>query len=221
MKKLLFTLFLFFPFFLFAQDNPFTDVFPMIDGKVNYTEVIQEQDVPAGELYKRAKIWMVDAFKSSKDVIQNDDKDNGIIIGKGFFSGLGHNVSVLNPKYWFTIRIDCRDGRYKYSITDFKYEFDIRAFGSPTSQHFNEDFSEWGNKSFTDYYQNLIDKKFPPNKERDEKQQKKYEELKEKFAKEQAQRYTPMKEHYLKIDAQVRSTIESLKKGMNKVEDNW
>lgn len=220
MKKLLFTiLFTTSVLFAYSQDNPFADVFPMEDGKINYTEVVQEQEVSSTELYKRAKIWMVDAFKSSKDVIQNDDKDNAIIIGKGFFSGLGHNVGVSNPKYWFTIRIDCRDGRYKYSITDFIYDFDVTVLGR--SSHFNEDFSEWGNKSFTDYYQNLIDKKFPPNKQRDSKQQEKYEKLKEKFAKEQTQRYTPMKEHYLKIDAQVKSTIESLKKGMKKTDDNW
>lgn len=219
MKKLLFILLAVMPIILLAQDNPFTDVFPMINNEVTYTEVVQVDGTSNQELYKRSKIWIVDAFKSSKDVIQNDDKDNFILIGKGFFSGFGHNKAVANANYWFTIRIDSKDNRYKYTITDFIYDFDVLAVGSKA--HFKENFSQWGNKSFAEYYQNLLDKKFPPNKERNSKDDEKYENLKEKFAKEQEERYIPMKEHYLLIDVQVKSIIDSLKKGMEQSDDNW
>ncbi|MDR2003986.1 MAG: DUF4468 domain-containing protein [Prevotella sp.] len=219
MKKVLFFIVGIIPVILLAQENPFTDVFPITDGKVNYTEVIQVENKNASELYKNAKIWLVDAFKSSKDVIQNDDRDNFIVIGKGFFDGYGHNKSITNAKYWFTIRIDCRDNRYKYTITDFIYEFDVTVLGITT--HYKEDFTKWGNVPFDTKFKELLDKKFPPNKERNAKQQQKYEQYKNELDNELAEKYIERIERYSLLDSQIKSIIDFLKKGIDKSDDNW
>lgn len=219
MKKLLFILLAVMPTFLYSQDNPFTDVFPLVKDEVNYTEVVQVEGVLAPELYKRAKIWLVDAFKSSKDVIQNDDKDNFIVIGKGFFTGFGHNKAVQNAKYWFTIRIDCKDNRYRYVVSDFVYDFDVLVMG--VKSHYNENFSKWGNVAFSEKYDKLLNDKFPPGKSRDSKQEEKYNKLKEQLSKELAEKYQDRKAHYSLIDAQIKSIIDSLKKGMIQSDDNW
>jgi len=103
-----------------TQDNAL-DFFPHKDGKINYSEVVNVDSVKKEELYNRAKHWLVETFKSAKDVIQIDDKENGEIVGKGYFKSWwdmgwigGKNVSV-----WETLKIQVKDYRYKYEITDF------------------------------------------------------------------------------------------------------
>lgn len=204
----------------FSQDNPFGKVFPLKEGRVEYSEVITINNVEAPELYKRAKIWTVNAFKSSKDVIQNDDKDNNIIIAKGFFSGIGHNHLIKNARYWFTIRIDCRDGRYRYSISDFIYEFDVVVQGN--TYHNKEDFSKWGmSTALKDKYQEALNKKFKPGKEINSNQKKEYDELKNKYTAELQNQYDALEIYYKEIDKEINSFIESLKTSMNNKEEDW
>ena len=83
-----------------TQDNVL-DFFPNKDGKINYSEVVNVDSVKKEELYNRAKHWLVETFNSAKDVIQIDDKENGEIVGKGYFKSWwvlgwygGKNVSV-------------------------------------------------------------------------------------------------------------------------------
>ena len=66
-----------------AQDK-LLDILPLQGGKVDYTEVVHVDSVSKNELYARAKLWLVDTYKSSINVIQLEDKENGEIIGKGF-----------------------------------------------------------------------------------------------------------------------------------------
>lgn len=204
----------------YSQNNPFEKIFPLKKGVIEYSEVITVDGVEASELYKRAKIWLVDAFKSSKDVIQNDDKDNNIVIGKGFFSGIGHNQLVKNPRYWFTIRIDSKDGRYRYSISDIIYEFDVVVQGTTFPN--KEDFSQWGASSaLKDKYQEALNKKFKPGKELNEKQQKEYEELKSKYSNELQAQYDALSIYYQEINNYINSLIVSLKESMIQEDEDW
>ena len=59
------------------------DILPLVNGEVVYTEVIKVDSLNAKELYNRAKKWIVLNYKSANDVIQLDDKEDGILIGKG------------------------------------------------------------------------------------------------------------------------------------------
>jgi len=114
--------FLFIPYSLISQDIKLpTDS----TGKVVFTEVVLlDSNISANELYKRAKSWFVQTYNSSKEVIQDEDKETHTITGRavvvvhmksgGFTSEWGH------VKY--TISITCKDGRYKYSISDFYHE---------------------------------------------------------------------------------------------------
>ena len=92
---------------------------------ISYTEVVKLTDSTSkNELFSRAKTCFAYVFKSSKNVIQNEDKDAGIIIGKATIKaharalGSDYDGGFVN----FTITIVCKDGRYKYTITDFVHE---------------------------------------------------------------------------------------------------
>lgn len=91
-------------------------------GKITYSEVVAMKDsVSKNELFGRAKTCFVNLFKNSNKVIQNEDKENGIIIGKGNqrfyvkFMGMNSDAGLME----FTLTIATKDGKYKYVITDF------------------------------------------------------------------------------------------------------
>ena len=140
MKRTILLFAILIPFFTYGQ-NVVLDNFPTKDGKIYYTEVVTvDSTLSASDLYINAKRWMVSEFKSSKDVIQTDNKDLNIIIGKGFFEK-GHTSAIQNPKNWFVIKLEFKDGKYRYSIYDIKYEFDM-SFMSQHS-HFEKRLDEW------------------------------------------------------------------------------
>ena len=92
------------------------------NGRINFSGVVQVDSVTAKELHLRSKQFFVDIFKSANDVIQMDDKEAGIIVGKGFndiyIKILANPVAV---QMWYSIKIQCRDGRYKYEIYDISF----------------------------------------------------------------------------------------------------
>lgn len=99
---------------------------------LTYTEVVKVDSVYKNELYKRAKLWFVETYNSSKDVLQLDSKEDGILIGKALME---YNPKVFsrsgltkgNIKY--TIKVFVKEGRYKYKITDFVHDPDGNQYG--------------------------------------------------------------------------------------------
>ena len=57
-------------------------------------------------------------YKSAKDVIQLDDKENGEIIGKGNFRIRYYS---RDPIINHSVSISVKEGRFKYTITDLTY----------------------------------------------------------------------------------------------------
>lgn len=129
---------------MYAQDK-LLGILPLKDGKVTYTNVIQVDSFSKDELYKRAKRWFIDTYKSGKDVIQLDDKENGEIVGKGFFEETwmvtfyaGQNVNV-----WQTIKIHMKDGRYKYEISDFRMKYFVSASQYTSASNVDIPLEDW------------------------------------------------------------------------------
>ncbi|HZX59300.1 MAG TPA: DUF4468 domain-containing protein [Mucilaginibacter sp.] len=96
----------------YAQNDTVGLHIPIKDSKIVYEGVIQIPERTKQDLLNNAKQWFVDYFKDSKNVIQNEDKDQGRIVGKG--------IIVIQPKAYdkITIQIDCKDGKYRYRIYD-------------------------------------------------------------------------------------------------------
>jgi hypothetical protein len=107
------------------------------DTIVAYSGVIRIENVSKDELYQRARAWMADAFKNSKEVLQVQDKETGELIGNGIVeSYIPYNniAGKGDVGAWssFKISIWVKDGRYKYEITD----INNTSLSSPTLEGF-------------------------------------------------------------------------------------
>ena len=91
-------------------------------GLIAFTEVVEVKNISKNALYLRAREWFIDTYKSSKDVLQMDDKESGVLIGNAintiYISSLGAKVKM---ELYYSIKISVKEGRYKYIITDMKY----------------------------------------------------------------------------------------------------
>ncbi|MDN4164875.1 DUF4468 domain-containing protein [Cytophagales bacterium LB-30] len=121
------------------------DILPLEDGRVTYSGVVQVNDVSRSQLYNNAKRWFIDTYTSGKDVIQLDDKESGEIIGKGYFEEVwmvtaysGQNVNV-----WQTIKVQMKDGRYRYEITDFRMKYIVPASNYTRATEIDLPIEEW------------------------------------------------------------------------------
>ncbi len=109
--------------------NAQTKTFP-IDSttkKITYSEVIQVNGASKEDLYKRAKNLGV-----SGNGVQKDDPAEGLYVYKGSF-----NVSYPAPqpglqhsgKVEYLVTVACKDGRYKYIVTNFVHSGDKASGG--------------------------------------------------------------------------------------------
>lgn len=120
MKLLLFVLLL--PLFSFSQ----TDSIPRnAEGRYEYTGVVNVDSASADKLYSNAKLFIVEAFKSGKDVTQLNDDDAKTVAGSGNDKIVtkGMAGSAIDKRIKFRIFIQCKEGRYKYTINNFEISF--------------------------------------------------------------------------------------------------
>jgi hypothetical protein len=127
MKFILFIVF--FPLSGYSQF--FTDSIHLNEsGKVTY-EAVVEQPGSKEELYTKAKMWIAENFKSPNNVIQVDDKGEGLIIVKGS-SEYKYRHYLLTEKRkkteiesypesydaLFMLKFFLKDNKYKVVISD-------------------------------------------------------------------------------------------------------
>lgn len=115
-------------FFGLSSIGFFAQVLPKNElGKVEYTEVIKVDSTSKNSLYSSAQLWFVETFKDAKSVIQLQDKENGELIGKGLFyiptNRFGYTAIGLGIVR-FQVQISVKEGRYKYSFSNFTHEGD-------------------------------------------------------------------------------------------------
>lgn len=86
-------------------------------GEIVFSEVVKCDSVKKDELFVRAKTFFANTFVSSKEVIQSEDKESGQIIVKG----LSNIESSGGLKMHFTIKVTCKENRYKYEFYNFSF----------------------------------------------------------------------------------------------------
>jgi len=102
----------------FAQKDTTGLNIPVKDDNVVYERIVETPRKNKADLYKNAKQWFIDYFKNSNDVIQNEDKEGGKIVGKGILPVLFNGALGTQVIYddQVNIQIDCKDGKYRVRI---------------------------------------------------------------------------------------------------------
>jgi hypothetical protein len=116
-----------------AAESQMIDELPKDEqGNLNFNEVVKVDSASKEQLYFRTKEYFANTFKSAKDVIQLDDKESGTMIGKAwtaiYIRVMGNPVHV---RMWYSLKIQCKEGRYKAEIYDVSYQGDTGPPGYP------------------------------------------------------------------------------------------
>lgn len=93
---------------------------PMKDGKVFYEETDTMPNTSKTDLYNKSRIWFVNTFNSAKAVLQMDDKEAGIVMGKGITTYDAGNVltGTMNNSINYTININIKDNKCRIQVYD-------------------------------------------------------------------------------------------------------
>lgn len=92
------------------------------NGKLNFNEVVTMDSVPKDELFLRARQFFAEIFKNKNDILM-EDKEAGIIIVKGSTDiYYGPAIAVVKEHMRFTLKIQVKDGHYKYEIYDIYFK---------------------------------------------------------------------------------------------------
>ena len=89
----------------------------------NFTDVIYvDSTLTKDQLFMLARQWFSESFVSSKSVLDNIDKDAGVLYGKGVIDVPGSDNGIVS----FNIEVRCKDGRVKYNINNFMHSGALR-----------------------------------------------------------------------------------------------
>lgn len=99
---------------------------------ITVEEVVQVEGASPTALYTAARTWFATEYTSANDVIQMDDPEAGVVVGRGqftFSTGKLMTVCYTGP-VTYTIKVEVREARYKVEVTDFVHEV---AIGNATT----------------------------------------------------------------------------------------
>ena len=122
MKKLLF-LFVLFPFLCFGQNDKVKECLAAIenqwevqDGEVIVQKVLEFENISKDNIYIALKEYLTKNYGSQKEVIQIDDRENGIVIIKGIFKQEGGNIWIgqkSEQSIWHILKFEIKDNRMR------------------------------------------------------------------------------------------------------------
>ena len=95
-----------------------TPIFEVSGNPIQFSNVVKVDSLlKKNKLYSAAIEWFATNYKNSKYVLQMQDQDAGLVIGKGAFEYRvgGSNFKTIN----YTIKISIKDSKIKYDINDF------------------------------------------------------------------------------------------------------
>lgn len=93
---------------------------PVTTEPLSVQKVIDLPGLSKIQIYEKSKMWMAVTFKSSKAVIEYDNKEEGTIIGNGMIQRPQSAVNIMGTgNVLFTLREDMKDEKARLSFDNF------------------------------------------------------------------------------------------------------
>lgn len=110
----------FFLLISFSVSSQTTEIFPTKDGVIFYSSN-QKVDtaLTKDHLFTLSKMWLAYAFNDAREVIKMEDREGGIIMGKGnFVNSIKSGFGTYKTRVSFRITIKVKNGSYTIQISD-------------------------------------------------------------------------------------------------------
>ena len=101
-----------------TEETKLSEVFPMDNGKVTYSETVECGNITQAELFRRSRLWITQAVSDNKVLLA--DKDTGDMVSTGI-------VTVVLPRsehsaggiynFRYNIVIECLNRKYRATIS--------------------------------------------------------------------------------------------------------
>lgn len=97
--------------------------------------VIEVSGKTTDELYVGSREWMAKTFQSSKAVIEYEDKEAGIVVGKGY-AKIFKNIVKIDT--WFTFTVEVKDGKVRTTFDNLYNIMHMPQSGGGTKEQLGE-----------------------------------------------------------------------------------
>jgi hypothetical protein len=81
-------------------------------------EVTDSIEKPQAQIYSETKMFIAEKWKSAQSVIQNDDKDAGLILVKAIFVYYPKNSNQFTYTYAYSVKFMFKENRFRIILSD-------------------------------------------------------------------------------------------------------
>ena len=120
------------PVFVFAQTEEqiqqlerFNGLYKMEGNDVVFTKIIEGVSGTKNEIFPTVISFVATVYNSANDVIQQQDKEAGIVLCKGNFKLFDNGTNTWRCPH--TLRVDVKDGRVRVVVTASQFMFHSKA----------------------------------------------------------------------------------------------
>jgi hypothetical protein len=95
------------------------------NGNLTYQRIVEVPGIKKDEIFTRAQNYFVYNYGSGKSVIQNQDKEAGLLLAKGLFDDVHMGDLFFSQIYigtWHIVRVDVKEGRARILLTLSEYD---------------------------------------------------------------------------------------------------
>ena len=107
------------------------------NGNVTYQRIVEVPEMKKDDIYNRVLNYFVYNYGSGKSVIQTQDKENGLIVGKGLYNDVHVGISLVTTYIdaWHIVRVDIKEGKTRIILT--LTEYDKKVTGGDTPPNYS------------------------------------------------------------------------------------
>lgn len=105
---------------------------------VTFVKVIDSIDLAKEEIYNRALAYFTYNYVKGDWVVQVEDKEKGLIIGKGVYPEVHSDIFILTPISFDVIhllRVDVKEGRLRVMVTLSWYKETLHNYDAPNTYY--------------------------------------------------------------------------------------